>query len=137
VLSIDAGEPVLVQGHPQLLAQAIANLVDNAIKYTPEGGRVALATGSQPQPFVRVVDNGPGIPAELRERALERFVRLQPERSTPGNGLGLSLVSAVASLHGATLELGNAEPGLAITMRIPAAKLDKRPGAPPLVNPPD
>lgn len=135
-LSIDAREPVLVQGHPQLLAQAIANLVDNAIKYTPQGGKVALSTGNQPQPFVRVVDNGPGIPPEQRQRALERFVRLQPERTTPGNGLGLSLVSAVASLHGATLELGDAEPGLQVTLRIPALKLDRRLATQPLVNSP-
>lgn len=118
-LTLEASGPVEVLGHRQLLAQAMANLVDNAVKYTPPEGRVRIATGPAPSPFVTVTDNGPGIPDEQRERALQRFVRLHGERTTPGNGLGLSLVSAVARLHDARLELGDAGPGLAVTLTLP------------------
>jgi signal transduction histidine kinase len=116
---------VAVMGNRQMLAQALANLADNAIKYTPIGGRVTLTASSVEQagricPMLRVADSGPGIPVEFRAKALERFARLEPERSTPGNGLGLSLVSAVAKLHDATLELGDNAPGLEVTLRFPA-----------------
>jgi signal transduction histidine kinase len=106
-----------VSGHRQLLAQTIANLVDNAIKYTPEGGTVRVRTVAGPEPALEVADDGPGIAPELREKALERFVRLQPDRSTPGNGLGLALVAAVAKLHGARLELADNAPGLKVVLR--------------------
>jgi signal transduction histidine kinase len=68
---------------------------------------------------LRVADNGPGIPAEDRERALQRFVRLEKSRSKPGSGLGLSLVAAVARLHDGTIELGDGSPGLVVTLRLP------------------
>lgn len=115
-----AGEAV-VMGNRQMLAQALANLVDNAIKYTPVGGRVTLGAAvavedGRARPMLRVTDTGPGIPAELRAKALERFVRLDPDRSTPGNGLGLSLVNAVATLHEATLELADHAPGLVVSL---------------------
>ena len=106
--------PVLqMRANRHLLAQALANLLDNAIKYTPPGGRVDLeiergASG----PIIAVADNGPGIPETDRERVLQRFVRLDGTRSTPGNGLGLSLVDAVAKLHGAELALSDNRPGL-------------------------
>ncbi len=118
-LLLEADERVCVMGHRQLLAQAVANLADNAIKYTPEGGRVVLRTRPGPPPVVEVEDNGPGIPPDQRERARKRFVRLDPDRSTPGNGLGLSLVEAVAHLHGAVLELADANPGLLARIRFP------------------
>lgn len=111
-----SGEPTIVSGNRQLLAQAIANLTDNAIKYTQSGGKITIATTATPRPVVQVADNGPGIPATDRQRALERFVRLIPERSGPGNGLGLSLVQAVARLHEAVLELGDNNPGLVVAM---------------------
>ncbi len=111
-LEVDGAVPVI--GNRQLIAQALANVTDNAIKYTPEGGRVRVSTGLQPGPHLEVADDGPGIPEELRSKALERFVRLEADRSTPGNGLGLSLVSAVARLHEASLELGDAGPGLKV-----------------------
>lgn len=106
-----------VNGHRDLLAQAVGNLLDNAIKYTSPGGCVNLALYHE-NTHVRLVvmDSGPGIPREDRERVLERFVRLDAARSTPGNGLGLALVKAVAMLHGATITLGDAEPGLAVTI---------------------
>lgn len=110
-----------VAGNRQMLAQALANLTDNAIKYTPRGGQVTLRSGTKEErgrkrPIVAIADTGPGIPPHLRARALERFVRLEPDRSTPGNGLGLSLVNAVAKLHDARLELSDNDPGLLATI---------------------
>ncbi len=92
---------LVVQGDDALLAQALSNLIENALKFTPAGGRVEvtgrqLATG---EIEAAVRDSGPGIPAEDRERVTERFVRLETARTTPGSGLGLSLVSAVAEVH--------------------------------------
>jgi signal transduction histidine kinase len=104
-------------GNRELLAQALANLLDNAIKYTPAGGWVRLDARHGPGgPVVSVSDTGPGIPEGDRERVLERFVRLEAHRSTPGNGLGLSLVRAVARLHGARLTLHDNQPGLTVRL---------------------
>jgi len=114
-------EPVVL-GNQQLLAQAIANLLDNALKYTPAGGRVALTVTDNPDqrgPCISVADTGPGIPAEQRESVLRRFVRLEQSRSSPGNGLGLSLVDAVARLHGARLEMDDNHPGLVVAIVFP------------------
>jgi signal transduction histidine kinase len=105
---------LMLQGNRHLLAQAVANLLDNAIKYTPAGGHVTL--NGLPGPEITVADTGPGIPEAERERVLERFVRLGEDRSTPGNGLGLSLVSAVAKLHGARLRLEDNHPGLRVSL---------------------
>jgi len=110
----------VVVGNRHLVAQALANLVDNAIKYGAEGGHVLVEVRTRPVPMLVVTDDGPGIPAEMRERALERFVRLDPERSTPGNGLGLSLVAAVARLHEARLQLEDAKPGLRVSIAFPS-----------------
>lgn len=115
-IELSAQAPVMILGNRQLVAQAMANIIDNAIKYTPEGGCVAVLTQDRPTPAVIVADNGPGIPEHLREHAKERFVRLDPERSTPGSGLGLSLVQAVAKLHEAKLDLGDNRPGLRVTL---------------------
>jgi signal transduction histidine kinase len=98
------------------VAQAIANIADNAIKYTPAGGTVTIATAALPVPSVTVTDTGPGIPAEQREHAKQRVVRLDEQRATPGSGLGLSLVDAVAKLHDARLELTDNSPGLQVTL---------------------
>lgn len=113
LLLVDAPVPIHVIGDRELLAQAMINLVENALRHTPSGSRIeigAACVGDRPMLFVR--DNGPGIPEQDRERATERFVRLEAERSTPGNGLGLSLVRAIAEAHGAILELSDASPGL-------------------------
>jgi len=120
-LALENAAGITVAGNRQMLAQALANLTDNAIKYTPEGGHVTLAaaqTREQARRIARITvsDDGPGIPPEMRQKALERFVRLEPERHTPGNGLGLSLVSAVAKLHDARLELADNEPGLRVSL---------------------
>jgi signal transduction histidine kinase len=115
-LQLVAGKGAIILGHRQLVAQAIANVADNAVKYTPEGGIVTIVTSGTPTPTVIVTDTGPGIPAEQREQAKRRFVRLDAQRSTPGSGLGLSLVEAVARLHDARLELGDNAPGLRVTL---------------------
>ena len=111
-----------------LLFQALANLLDNAIKYTPRGGtvhvtvnRVAAPPGQPTRAFdLTVSDTGPGIPEELHARVLDPFYRVDASRSAPGNGLGLALVKAVADHHKAELRLRNLAPGLAVTLRLPA-----------------
>jgi signal transduction histidine kinase len=114
--SVAAGAQVL--GSRQLLAQALANLLDNAIKFTPDGGHIrVLLQGSGSEPEVIVEDNGPGIPADKREIVLGRRVRLDEARKFPGSGLGLSLVAAVTKLHGAHLVLDDAGPGLKVSLK--------------------
>ncbi len=98
-----------VRGDPEMLRQAVSNLTDNAIKFSPPGGEVRLsAVASPPWIEITVADQGPGIPPEDRSRAIERFFRGEAARSTPGSGLGLALVQAVAQLHGGTLRLEDA-----------------------------
>jgi signal transduction histidine kinase len=113
---------VTVRGNRSLLARAAANLVENALKYTPAGGSVTVAAGISPRddrPTFSVRDTGPGIPVADRERVLDRFVRLERSRNTPGSGLGLSLVAAVARMHEATITLDDAKPGLLATLAFP------------------
>ncbi|WP_448203311.1 HAMP domain-containing sensor histidine kinase [Azospirillum sp. sgz302134] len=122
-LSTEVLGEATVRGNEQLLAQAVSNLLDNAIKYTPEGGRIALlleGAGPGRAARVTVADSGPGIPEDMREKVLQRFVRLDTARASPGNGLGLSLVDAVARLHGAQLVLEDNGPGLRISLVFPA-----------------
>jgi signal transduction histidine kinase len=108
----------MVQGSRQLLAQALANLLDNAIKFTPEGGHIlVLLRGRSGAPEVVVQDDGPGIPADKREIVLGRRVRLDEARKLPGSGLGLALVAAVTKLHGARLVLDDAGPGLRVALQ--------------------
>ena len=107
-----------VEGDADLLFQSLANLLDNAMKYTPEGGAVTLhVTSDDDSATVVVADSGPGVPPEEREAVLRRFYRLEPARSAPGSGLGLSLVAAVAQLHEAELTLEDNAPGLVVRMR--------------------
>lgn len=106
-----------LHGERHLLFQALANLVDNAVKYTPAGGSVGVTVaGTAAGVEVAVADSGPGIPAEARAKVLERFVRLDATRSSPGNGLGLSLVQAVARLHGARLAIEDNAPGCRVRL---------------------
>lgn len=122
VLEADIAWDLVVRGNPNLISQAVVNLLDNALKYTPEGGTVHVRAGkADAQPFVEVSDSGPGIPEAERTRVLNRFVRLESSRSTPGSGLGLSLVAAVAKLHGAALTLDDNGPGLRVRLVFPAA----------------
>ncbi|HUX73124.1 MAG TPA: ATP-binding protein [Steroidobacteraceae bacterium] len=107
-----------IQGSRQLLAQAFANLLDNAIKFTPSGGHIRVFLRNETGgPEVLVEDDGPGIPADKRELALGRRVRLDEARKVPGSGLGLSLVAAVTKLHGARLVLADAGPGLSVALK--------------------
>ena len=106
--TLDRGTaPATLHGDGDLVFEAIANLVDNAIKYTPPGGRVGLMLdGTEEAPVVRVWDTGPGIPPEESEAVMRRFYRVDRSRHLPGTGLGLSLVAAIARLHGFALEIG-------------------------------
>lgn len=119
-----------VHGNRELISQALANLVENAIKY----GRPAVPAGASAKPeiliearregdrvLLSVADQGPGIPEADRQRAVERFVRLEASRTLPGSGLGLSLASAVATLHEGSLQLSDNHPGLRVTLSLPAA----------------
>jgi len=111
-----------IKGNRHLLFQAITNLVDNAIKYSEPGGEVVLSVAvAGDRVEVVVADRGPGIPEADRERVLQRFVRLEQSRTTPGNGLGLSLVTAVMTLHDGSLELADNQPGLKAILRLPLA----------------
>jgi signal transduction histidine kinase len=126
VLTSDIAPSLKVRGDRHLLSQAIANLLDNALKYTPEGGVVLAARVAGGNARVEVADSGPGVPPERREGVFDRFVRLEGSRSTPGNGLGLSLVRAVAQLHDGTVWLedshpGAVNPGLKAVLQIPLA----------------
>jgi signal transduction histidine kinase len=111
-VSLEAsGEPVAaIEADPKLLFEALSNLVDNAIKFTPEGGRVRVRAEAGPR--IVVEDNGPGVPEAELSAVLQRFYRGERDRLTPGSGLGLSIVSAIARLHGFSLRLEDAHPGL-------------------------
>jgi signal transduction histidine kinase len=112
----------LVYGDRELLAQALTNLLDNALKYSSAGGNIDLEIRKKADRIIVTVgDSGPGIPTEDRERVLQRFARLDESRSMPGNGLGLALVRAIADQHDARLVLSDNAPGLRVTLTLPAA----------------
>lgn len=129
VLKAEADAPIFIRADRQLLGQAIANLIDNAIKYgTSEaapgdaGARPEVEVSAEakgPIAEIVVTDRGPGVPVSDRARVLDRFVRLEASRSEPGSGLGLSLVAAVARLHGGSLSLEDNEPGLRVILALP------------------
>ena len=113
---------VLVTGDRDLLFDAVANLVDNAVKHGRDAGRVTVeVTGGVGGATVSVADDGPGIPSEEFPHVFKRFYRLERSRRTPGNGLGLSLVAAVARLHGAHIEMRDRKPGLEFRLLFPAS----------------
>jgi len=111
-----------VYGDRDMIQQAVANLLDNALKFSPPGSVIRLS-GTHEADGIRitVADAGPGIPEADRERATERFYRGDTARNTPGSGLGLALVQAVAALHGGELSLEDNGPGLRAVLRLPAA----------------
>lgn len=116
-LAIVGDREVLVTGDRDLIFDAIANLVDNAIKHGRAGGHVVVACETlDGRPVISIADDGPGIPADQREHVFKRFYRLEHSRYTPGNGLGLSLVAAVARLHGARVEMLDNAPGLKLRL---------------------
>jgi signal transduction histidine kinase len=112
---------VLVRGDRDLLFDAIANLVDNAIKYGRDAGQVIVEVKkSHDGAAISVADNGPGIPVDEYQHVFKRFYRLERSRRTPGNGLGLSLVAAVARFHSARIEMADNSPGLKIQLQFPS-----------------
>lgn len=120
-MTVEVPDTMAIRGNRHLLSQALANLVDNAVKYGAGHGPIALTLRREGTSVVLTVgDRGPGIPEDLRRKVLERFVRLEASRHAPGSGLGLSLVAAVAQLHDAELRLENNEPGLKVVLRLPA-----------------
>lgn len=132
-LDADLPESLFVTGNRELIGQAFANLIDNAMKYAaPDnqtGGKVMIsARAANGNAICTVADTGPGIPPEDRERVLKRFERLETARSQPGFGLGLSLVAAVAKLHNASLLLEDNLPGLRVSLKFP---LSAKPAAKP------
>jgi signal transduction histidine kinase len=143
VLEAKTSGPILIRGDRQLLGQAIANLIDNALKYgTANGGKhdgraeadvevTADTRGDLAEIVVR--DRGPGVPESDRERVLDRFVRLEASRSEPGSGLGLSLVAAVARLHGGSVRLEDNGPGLRVVLTLPVEDQAHVNGAAPQV----
>ena len=122
---------LMIEGNQPFLAQALANIIDNAIKYTPTGGAVMLRARRRSSGEIEysVTDTGPGVPTEDRERVIERFVRLDNSRTEAGSGLGLSLVGAVMEAHGGRIlldegpgEYGGFGPGLRVALVLPAAE---------------
>ena len=112
---------IAVRGDRELIAQAVSNVLDNALKYTPSGGAVSLSVfRDRDAVVVAVRDTGPGIPEEYRDRVFERFSRLDAARSRPGNGLGLTMVRAVMVAHGGDVVLADAGPGLEVRLSFPA-----------------
>jgi signal transduction histidine kinase len=128
-LKVEAPLAAPVRGNRELVSQALANLVDNAIKYAGPNGKlngvrseIVVKAGDDGERIaLSVADNGPGIPEADRGRVVERFVRLEQSRSEPGSGLGLSLASAVARLHGGELKLEDNHPGLRSIIALPRA----------------
>jgi signal transduction histidine kinase len=117
LLRVLQGDRAVMRGDPNLLFEAVGNLVDNALKFTPRGGSVTLCSFARDGMVgLEVTDTGPGIPREEREAVLRRFYRAETSRHTPGSGLGLALVAAVSRLHGMDLTIGDAKPGCWITI---------------------
>jgi signal transduction histidine kinase len=121
-LKVVGNKPLLITGDRDLLFDAVANLVDNAIKHGREAGEVTVELNrTDVDAVIAVADDGPGIPAAEYQHVFKRFYRLERSRCTPGNGLGLSLVAAVARLHEARIKLVDNAPGLKVELRLPAA----------------
>jgi signal transduction histidine kinase len=118
-LSLAVEPAVKIRGDRHLLSQMLANLLDNALKYAAGGELQVRVSRCAEHAVVEVADRGPGIPEADRETVFDRFVRLEPSRSTPGNGLGLSLVRAVARRHHGTVELADNHPGLRVRLEFP------------------
>jgi signal transduction histidine kinase len=132
-IRVDVKDGLLVRGNRELLSQVLTNLLDNAIKHgkwlddaEPSDAKgemptidVAVDLNAQGRVEMSVADHGPGIPEHQYGRVLERFVRLESSRNTPGSGLGLSLASAVARLHGGRIDFADNEPGLKVKLSLP------------------
>jgi signal transduction histidine kinase len=115
-------KPAVIKGDRELLIQLFANLIENAIRHCPQGTRIALALHDETDGFrAELTDDGPGIPEAERERVFRRLYRLERARSTPGSGLGLTLVAAIAELHDARIALDDHNPGLRVAITFPGA----------------
>lgn len=114
---------IVITGDRDMLFQAVANLLDNALKHTPPDGRIELSLGrANAHVEIAVADDGPGVPADERENVLDRFYRLDQSRTTPGAGLGLSLVAAVVALHRGEVALTDNKPGLRVALTLPRSE---------------
>jgi len=115
--------PVELFGHRQLIAQAVSNLIENAVRYGANGGEILVRVSRHASQLeIAVADHGPGIPAERRSEALRRFGRLDSSRSEEGAGLGLALATAIAHLHDGKLKLDDNQPGLRATLELPLTR---------------
>jgi signal transduction histidine kinase len=111
---------IALMGDKELLTQLVFNLLDNAILHTPKNTRITISLQSSSTHIqLMVADNGSGIDEAYHQKVFQRFYRLEQSRSTPGNGLGLNIVAAIADLHDGTLTLSDNKPGLKITLRFP------------------
>jgi signal transduction histidine kinase len=127
VLELSAASAPSISGQADLLAQAVTNLLDNAVTHTPPAGKIVVSVDADGTGVaLTVADSGPGIPEAERAHVLERFVRLTPGRGGRGAGLGLSLVAAVAKLHRAELTLADNNPGLRVRLRFLLPGADDR-----------
>jgi two-component system sensor histidine kinase TctE len=126
--SIDLGldaTPVHANGYEWLLRELLANLLDNAVRYTPQGGSVTLRCGRDAQdqrPYLEVEDDGPGVPEAERSRVLERFYRV-PGTGGEGTGLGMAIADEIARLHHSVLELGSGAAGRGLRVRLSLSEL--------------
>jgi signal transduction histidine kinase len=125
----DLQKGLVARGDPNLIAQALANLIDNAVKYTDQGTVKVTLTQREGRPAFIVADSGPGVPEAYRDKVLERLFRLEQSRTSPGSGLGLSLVAAVAKSHGLGLKLDDNHPGLRVTLHFPVQNIIEKGGA--------
>jgi signal transduction histidine kinase len=126
-LDVQTLTPIRADAH--LLFEALANLVGNAIKFTPPGGRVSLrASMDKRGPRIDIIDSGPGIPADERNAVTRRFYRGDNSRTTAGSGLGLSIVSAIVRLHGYALDIGESTGGARLTLYCYALAPGEKPG---------
>ena len=133
-LTLHAQAPLRVSGDPVLIAQALSNLIDNALKYAPNNGLIDVTINRRTDGLaeIAVADNGPGILNSEKAKVVERFYRGDASRGTPGVGLGLSLAQAVAKLHGSTLELSDRNPGLRVVIAVPCVEAAAAGAAPAL-----
>ncbi|MFC6689410.1 sensor histidine kinase [Jhaorihella thermophila] len=125
LIAVPAAGEVPVRGDKDLLGQILANLIENALRHTPAGTEIRVATGRDATgPWLEVSDTGPGIPESERDAVFRRLYRLESSRTTPGSGLGLSLVRAIADLHEARIELSDNRPGLRVMIHFPPVPTD-------------
>jgi signal transduction histidine kinase len=123
-LTTDVAPALRCEGDRELLAQMLANLIENAVCHAPPGAAIEIAAAAGVDGLeIRVADNGPGIPPSEYQKVFRRFYRLEASRTTPGSGLGLSLVQAVAGLHGIAVELADNGPGLRVHLRLSRAPI--------------